>query len=109
MGERDLYVIVLQTFTVIIVIVYIFTYIYTLKKLDPAYLTLLSTARTLILAIILIYFYHPFHKSYHYGHSMPFFAFSAGVSLLLLLDRNNILNLLHFLLYGKLMDNKIQP
>ena len=109
MRERDLYVIVLQTFTVLIILVYIFTYIYTFKKLDPVYLTLLSTARTIILAFILIYFYHPLHKSYEYGHSMPFFAFSAGVSLLLLLDRHNILNLFHFLLYGKLMDNKIQP
>jgi len=34
---------------------------------------------------------------------LPFFAFSAGISLLLLLDKYQILNLVHFVLYGKLL------
>ena len=106
MESRDWYVIILQTFTVLIVIFYIFTYIYTLKELDPAYLTLLSTARTLILAGILIYFYNPLRHTFNYGKSMPFFAFSAGVSLILLLNRDDIMNLVHFILYRKLTDAK---
>ena len=89
--------------TIIIVILYIFTYIYKVNKLDPVYLKLLSTARTLLLAAILLYFYNPMRTKFNYGHSMPFFAFSAGVTLLLLLDKEDILNLTYFILYGKAM------
>ena len=98
-SARVWYIIILRTMTIITVVLYIFTYIYTIKNLNPVYVKLLSTARTLLLAAILIYFYNPLRKSYDYGHSMPFFAFSAGITLLLLLDRHDILNLTYFILY----------
>jgi hypothetical protein len=72
--------------------------------MDPLYLKLLSTGRTLLLAGILIFFYNPLRKTFEYGHSMPFFAFSAGISLLLLIDKHDILNLVHFILYGKAIE-----
>jgi len=96
---NDWYKLVLEIMTGLIVLLYIFTYIYTVKKLDPEYLRLLSTARTLLLASILIYFYNPLRKSFDYGSSMPFFAFSAGISLIFLLNREDILHLVQFILY----------
>lgn len=105
-SAQDWYVIILQTMTIIIVLLYIFTYIYAFKNLDPVYLKLLSTGRTLLLASVLIFFYNPLRKTFDYGHSMPFFAFSAGISLLFMVDKHDILNLVNFILYGKSIDNK---
>lgn len=96
---KNWYVFILEIMTGLIVLLYIFTYIYTVKNLDPEYLRLLSTARTLLLASILIFFYNPLRTSFDYGGSMPFFAFSAGVSLIFLLNREDILQLVKFILY----------
>lgn len=98
---KNWYVFILEIMTGLIVLLYIFTYIYTVQKLDPEYLRLLSTARTLLLASILIFFYNPLRTSFDYGSSMPFFAFSAGVSLIFLLNREDILHLVQFILYWK--------
>lgn len=89
--------------TSIIVIGYCYMYIVSKSYYGDKYLPLLSTGRTLILAGFLLYFYNPLRTQFEYGSSMPFFAFSAGITLLFLLKRYDILNLVHFLLYGELL------
>ena len=89
--------------TSIIVIGYCYMYIVSKSIYGDKYLPLLSTGRTLILATFLLYFYNPLRTEFEYGPSMPFFVFSAGITLLFLLKRYEILNLVNFLLYGELL------
>jgi hypothetical protein len=82
---------------------YGYVYFISSKKHGQKYIPLIVTTRILILAFFLIYFYNPLRSTYAYGHAMPIIASSAGISLLLLLNRFDILNLVHFMLYGDLL------
>lgn len=87
--------------TILIFVLYAYTYLMAQKsEKEREYIPLLITVRTLILASFLIFFYNPFRTSYEYGHALPLFAFSAGITLLMLTDKYDILNLAHFILYG---------
>lgn len=90
--------------TIIMFSLYGYTYVMA-KQSEKAkqYLPLLITFRTLFLASFLIFFYNPFRTSYEYGHALPLFAFSAGITMLILLDKYEILNLAHFVLYGEVL------
>lgn len=92
-----------MTLTVILVLGYCYVYVISKSHYGDKYLPLLSTGRTLILAGFLLFFYNPLRTQFEYGQSMPFFAFSAGISLLFLLKRYDVLNLVNFLLYGELL------
>jgi uncharacterized membrane protein YjfL (UPF0719 family) len=94
------YEILLITLTATMYITYIYIYISSRKNYGEKYIPLIITARTLVLAGFLIFFYNPLRSTFEYGHSLPLFAFGAGISLLLFLDKYQILNLVHFLLYG---------
>jgi hypothetical protein len=65
------------------------------------YIPMLITARTLFLSGFLLFFYNPLRTSFEYGHALPLFTFSAGITLLLLVDKYEVLNLTHFMLYGE--------
>ena len=93
----------LTLLSVLIVLAYCYVYIISRTKYGNKYISLLTTGRTLVLAVFLLYFYNPLRTQFEYGPSMPFFAFSAGLSLMFLLKRYDILNLVHFLLYGELL------
>jgi hypothetical protein len=90
--------------TVLLVVFYLSAY--TIAKNNPIlqrYLPLFRTLRTLFLSAILLFFYNPLRSSFEFGRALPIFAFSAGITILLLVDRYDILNLLHFLLYGDVL------
>ena len=70
---------------------------------EKTYIPLIITARTLFLSAFLIFFYNPFRSTYEYGHALPLFTFSAGITMLFFIDKYAILNLTHFLLYGEIM------
>lgn len=101
--SKDYFKIFLTLLTILIVVGYCYVYIISKTHYGDKYLPLLSTGRTLVLAGFLLYFYNPLRTQFEYGPSMPFFAFSAGISLVFLLKRYDILNLVHFLLYGDLL------
>jgi hypothetical protein len=103
LSTQDWFKVILTTFTVLLVSLYAYMYIVAKSQYGDQYIPLLITARTLILAFFLLYFYNPLRSEFEYGRSLPFFAFSAGISLLLLLDKFQILNLVHFVLYGELL------
>ena len=103
LNTQDWFKLILTSFTVLLVCSYAYVYIMAKKNYGDQYIPLLTTARTLILSFFLLYFYNPLRSEFEYGRSLPFFAFSAGVSLLLLLDKFQILNLVHFVLYGELL------
>ncbi len=92
--------------TAILWLIYLLLYIGVARESGTKFMPLLITARTLILAGFLIYFYNPLRSSFEYGHALPTFAFAAGISLLLFLDRYDILNLVHFVLYRDLLPPK---
>ena len=79
---------------------YAYTYMASKNTYGEKYIPLLITIRTLVLSCFLIYFYNPLRTTYEYGHALPLFAFSAGVTMLFLVDKYDILNLVHFVLYG---------
>jgi hypothetical protein len=93
----------LMFLTALLVSGYCYVYFISKSRYGDKYLPLLSTGRTLILAGFLLYFYNPLRTKYEYGPTMPFFAFSAGISLIFLLKRYDILNLVNFLLYGDVL------
>lgn len=93
----------LTTITILIVSGYSYLYFIAQSQYGEKYLPLLITGRSLILALFLIYFYNPLRSKFEYGPSMPFFAFSAGISLILLQKKYDLLNMAHFLLYGKVL------
>ena len=93
----------LTTLSVIVVIGYCLVYFNARAQYGEKYLTLIATARSLILALFLIYFYNPFRTKFEYGPSMPFFAFSAGISLIILQKKYDLLNMTHFILYGDVL------
>lgn len=103
LNSQDLFIYALNFFTIVIVLCYVYAYFMAETKYGNKYIPLLATSRALLLAGFLIIFYNPLRSEFDYGRSLPFFAFSAGVSLLLLLDKYEVLNLVHFLLYGNLL------
>ena len=93
---------ILLGLSVLLISLYSVAYVFaSASQYKEKYLPLVSTARTLVLASFLIYFYNPLRTEYEYGHALPLFAFTAGITLLFLLGKYEILNLAHFLLYGK--------
>ena len=106
--SQEWYEILLFIFTGVLWVLYIFIYLGTLKEYGDKYIPLLVTARTLVLAGFLIYFYNPLRSTYSYGHALPTFAFGAGISLLLFLDKFQIENLVHFLLYRKVLPEPVK-
>ena len=104
MRNSDAYFkIFLTTLTVLIIASYCYVYVISKTHYGDKYISILSTGRTLILASFLLFFYNPLRSKFEYGHSMPFFAFSAGVSLIFLLKKYDILNFVNFILYGVLL------
>jgi len=101
--SQEWYEILLVVVTIVLYSFYIFAYLGILKVYGEEYITLLVTLRTLILAGFLLYFYNPLRSSFSYGPALPTFAFTAGISLLLFLDRYDIENLFHFILHDKLL------
>ena len=104
MGNSDKYFqYFLTILSVLIVVSYCYMYVISKTHYGNKYIPILETGRTLVLAGFLLYFYNPLHSEFEYGRSMPFFAFSAGVSLIFLLKKYDVLNLVHFVLYGQLL------
>ena len=103
LSTTDWYQIILTSLTILMIMTYAYVYFISSKQHGQKYIPLIVTTRILILAFFLIYFYNPLRGTYEYGHAMPIIAFSAGISLLLLLNRFDILNLVHFMLYGELL------
>ena len=88
--------------TVVLFSLYGYTY-FIAKNSDKEkqYIPMLITARTLFLSAFLLFFYNPLRSTFEYGHALPLFTFSAGITLLLLVDKYEVLNLTHFMLYGQ--------
>ena len=97
------YEILLISLTIILYVSYIYIYISSRKNYGETYIPLIITARTIVLAGFLIFFYNPLRSKFEYGHSLPLFAFGAGISLLYSLDKYQILNLVHYILYGDIL------
>jgi len=103
LGTQDWYVIILTTLTIILICTYAYVYYISTTSKGQKYLPLISTTRIIVTAAFLIYFYNPLRSTFEYGHALPIIAFSAGVSLLLLLNRYDLLNLAHFMIYGDIL------
>jgi uncharacterized membrane protein YjfL (UPF0719 family) len=102
-SPHDIFEYALTGCTFLIFCFYAYIYFTAEKKYGDKYLNLINTTRTLVLAAFLIFFYNPLRSRFDYGPSMPFFAFTAGITLLILLDKYDILNLVHFILYGEIL------
>jgi hypothetical protein len=103
---KDFYQYIFLFSTIVMFATYAYVYIGSQREYGNKYIPLIVTARTLILAVFLIFFYNPLRSTFEYGRSMPTFAFAAGISLLLLTDKYQVLNLVHFCLYGELLPQK---
>jgi hypothetical protein len=102
--NQQIYMYVYTFFTLCMLTLYAFTYLGILRNHGRKYLPLVITARNLILSSFLLIFYNPFRQVYNYGPALHIFAAAAGVSLLLTISRFDILNLVHFCLYGKVLE-----
>jgi hypothetical protein len=102
-GSQDSYVLILTALTVVLILTYAYAYYISTKFQGERYIPLISTTRIIVTAAFLIYFYNPLRSTFEYGHALPIIAFSAGISLLLLVNRFDLLNLAHFMLYGQLL------
>jgi uncharacterized membrane protein YjfL (UPF0719 family) len=100
---QEWYEILLMILSASVMIFYVVIYLGALKQTGDKYVPLLVTARTLVLAGFLLYFYNPLRSKFEYGRALPTFAFAAGVSLLLFLDKFQIENLVHFILYQNVL------
>lgn len=100
---QDWYVIILTTLTAILILTYAYAYYISTKPNSRKYIPLISTTRVIVIAAFLIYFYNPLRETFEYGHALPIIAFSAGISLLLLVNRYDLLNMAHFLIYGEVL------
>ena len=103
---KDWYQYIFLFFTILMFSTYAYVYIGSQREYGDKYIPIIVTARTLILASFLIFFYNPLRSTFEYGRSMPTFAFAAGISLLLLTDKYQVLNLVHFCLYGEMLPQK---
>lgn len=108
LSSQDWFHYILTFCTILIISIYAYAHFIAETKYGQKYIVLLSTTRTLVLAGFLMYFYNPLRSQFDYGRSLPFFAFSAGVTMVLLLDKFQILNLVHFILYGDILPEKPQ-
>lgn len=106
--EHEFWVSIYAIFTVLFVSLYAAVYLRISHIHGEKYLPLVITSRNLLLSLFLIYFYNPFRATYNYGQALPVFATAAGVSLLLTIKRFDILNLIHFFLYGKILDKPVK-
>ena len=97
------YVIILTTLTAILFVTYAYVYFVSTGRYGKKYIPLITTTRILVIAAFLLYFYNPLRSKFEYGHALPVIAFSAGISLLLLVNRDDIHNLVYFILYGELI------
>ena len=97
------YEVLLMVLTGVIVTTYIYVYISAKREYGDKYLPLIITGRTLILASFLIFFYNPLRSEFQYGRSLPFLAFTAGMTLISFLDKYQVLSLVHFVLYGDIL------
>lgn len=95
--------------TISIVILYGGTYVGLSRSYGEKYLPLIITSRNILLSLFLIYFYNPFRTTYNYGRALPIFATAAGISLLLTINKFDILNLVHFFLYGIVLEKPNKP
>lgn len=95
--------------TALIILLYTGTYLGISFFHGKKYLPLVITSRNLLLSLFLIYFYNPFRTTYNYGRALPIFATAAGISLLLTINRFDILNLVYFMLYGVILDKPNKP
>lgn len=95
--------------TALIILLYTGTYLGISFFHGNKYLPLVITSRNLLLSLFLIYFYNPFRTTYNYGRALPIFATAAGISLLLTINRFDILNLVYFMLYGVILDKPNKP
>ena len=102
-GKQTWYEKIFAASTLLLIGLYVSAYYFTKESKYEKYIPLLMTVRTLFLGFFLIFFYNPLRTSFEYGHSLPLFAVAAGVTLLLLLNKYDILNLAHFILYGDLL------
>lgn len=100
---HDVYIYSYTILTIVMVLCYIFIHFKIKTEYGEHYLPLIRTVRTIILSIFLIYFYNPFRSTFEYGRALPIFAGAAGVALLLTLTKYDVLNLVHFCLYGQLL------
>ena len=94
---------ILTVLTIVLIGTYAYAYYISTTDKGHKYIPLISTTRIIVTAAFLIYFYNPLRSTFEYGHALPIIAFSAGISLLLLMNRYDILNLAHFLLYGQIL------
>jgi len=104
-NEHQIYVFVYTIVTVSMVTLYAFIYLGILQNYGEKYLPLVKTVRNILLSSFLLIFYNPFRQVYNYGPALHIFAAAAGVSLLLTISRFDLLNLVHFILYGKVLEN----
>ena len=100
---QEWYEILFTVLTVFMVLLYVLVYLGAIAHSGDKYIPLIVTARTLILSGFLLWFYNPFRTKFEYGHALPTFAFAAGIALLLFLDKFQIENLVHFLLYAEVL------
>jgi hypothetical protein len=104
-STNDFYIMIYTVSTIFMILLYIVVYFGISENYGKKYLPLVVTLRNVILSVFLIYFYNPFRKTYEYGRALPIFATAAGISLLLTIKRFDFLNLVHFCLYGKLLEH----
>jgi len=97
------YEILLMSLTALMIVTYIYVYISAKREYGDKYVPLIITGRTLILATFLIFFYNPLRSEFQYWPSLPFLAFTAGITLISFLDKYQILNIVHFVLYGDIL------
>ena len=102
-SSQDWYVLILTVLTIVLIATYAYAYYISTTRNGHKYIPLITTTRIIVTATFLIYFYNPLRSTFEYGHALPIIAFSAGVSLLLLINRYDILNLAHFILYGQIL------
>lgn len=94
---------ILTALTVVLICTYAYAYYISTTNKGRKYIPLITTTRIIVTASFLIYFYNPLRSTFEYGHALPIIAFSAGISLLLLINRYDILNLAHFIIYGQIL------
>lgn len=94
---------ILTILTVVLMGTYAYAYYISRTNDGRKYIPLIATTRIIVTASFLIYFYNPLRSTFEYGHALPIIAFSAGISLLLLINRYDILNLAYFMLYGQIL------
>lgn len=102
-SEHDFYLTLYTVLTILFIGAYTGIYFNLARQRGERYLPLIVTLRTLVLAFFLIYFYNPLRSSFDYGRALPIFATAAGFALLLTVTRFDMLNLVHFCLYGVIL------